>query len=224
MDTEKHTDLRDKTIGLLNLHLGDLAQLPGGTLYSGWSALTKGDVYLMGLNPGGSNAPSVLTNTLKNPDVGSAYFDDDWGNKRHQVRVRDLVENGFGRRMEDTFSANALFVQTRTDDEIADPWSLWEKCWPIHQFFLSIVKPKLIVCLGNGDSLSSFRLIREKTTKPATPYEMLGPNFRYGKLVNATLALGDSPPLACTILGIPHPSRFNTHIESDALRRLVQAG
>ena len=37
-----------------------------------------------------------------------------------------------------------------------------EECWCVHKKMLAVVRPKYIVCLGNGESDSAFSLVREK--------------------------------------------------------------
>lgn len=44
---------------------------------------------------------------------------------------------------------NLIFLQSRGASDIS--YSLAEKCWPVHEAILNIVKPKLIIAFGNSD-------------------------------------------------------------------------
>jgi hypothetical protein len=164
----------------------------------------------MGLNPGGQEKDH-LENTIRKSLAErcwqhSAYEAECWGNftkgkSPHQMRVKKLCEM-FGYSSADVFAANAIFV--RTCDSRGLDASLWQKCWPIHQWFLSIVKPKVVVCLGNGEALSPFSLLWQACERPTITN--IGASFRDGRWFRAKIRADSG--VDTEVVGVPHPSRY----------------
>ncbi len=182
----------------------------GAVLYNGWSTLSERTLYVMGLNPGGDEKDH-LDNTIRKSLIErcwqySAYEAECWGSfcrgkSPHQMRVKRLCAM-FGCSPVDVFAANAIFVRTCNSRRI-DP-SLWAKCWPIHQWFLSVVKPKVVLCLGNGEGLSPFSLLRQACENP--DFVKIDGGFRNGRWFRARVpAVGGADTV---VVGVPHPSRF----------------
>ena len=143
--------------------------------------------------------------------------------KRHQNNVIKLMRL-LGREPERIFSANAIFIESSKAKDLQDADRLWQKCWRVHQKFLALVRPKWVVCLGNGEELSSFQLMKQMATKPVQ--KVLNPcnpdcppHYRTGKLLHASFDLGDAFPLNdVNLLGVPHPTRFTI---SDSLEHFI---
>jgi hypothetical protein len=195
----------------------------GWVLYSGLDTLRPGKYYLMGFNPAKDDANELLTEHSAMPANWSAYTQQCWhcekskcihrdemellkpsALKPHQVRVNRLVKE-LGLRPEQIFSANAIFVESEGTGELkARSAQLWDAFWPVHQWFLSIVRPETIICLGNGESDSSFDLLRRR----AQTWDVVfgSKNYRDGKIVSAMLPLLDGEHLSLKVFGIPHPS------------------
>jgi uracil-DNA glycosylase len=133
------------------------------------------------------------------------------GQSPHQRRVRQIAEM-LGLNIRDVFATNAVFLRSIVAEHIPIP-ELFDECWPVHQRFLSIVKPSLVLCLGNGDG-SSFCLLRTKAIA-LPPVTEIGAGFRDGRFYDATFRVNDGTTLGCRVLGLPHPSRF---VLSAALR------
>lgn len=219
--------IREQILSAVQQHLGKDANESGSVLYNGSSTLRPGKLYLLGLNPGGD--PSEIKQSVNESVKATfdklrsdycAYEDECWkqnhpvdcmlkeckGESPHQRRVSDLVDAlGLGVIIKDVFAANAIFLRTKDQLSLKMPWKLWENCWHVHKLFLSIVQPKLILCLGNGNGLSAFSLLRSRFLGAPTP-QNVGPNgFRDGKWFAGRVAVCQEP---CTVVGIPHPSRF----------------
>lgn len=227
-------DLKAQTIDLLKRNLGDQVHNSGASLYTGWDSLRAGNLYLMGLNPGGdptNTGKSILQETKETKTSHNPYTDEQWqtksrrycaGKHPHQTSVLKLIELVSGQPDTGFFSANAVFARTVGDKQLQDPWGWWDICWPVHQFFLSIVRPKVIVCLGNGDGVSAFRFVRSKL-QPASAqgYEYLNEgvamSFRSGKWSRGVLPLSDGSTMETTILGVAHPSRYHVPAEFEAV-------
>lgn len=137
--------------------LGDLLDQPGGLLYSSHETLKPGPVYLLGLNPGGKGAPSLrqsLTNMLVREE--NAYLDEAWENEAGsweageapmQKRVSWLL-GGLGQNLRDVCASNLIFVQSR--DATGVDMGLAQRCWPVHEAIIGIVKPRLLLTFGNA--------------------------------------------------------------------------
>jgi len=213
--------------GLVRKYLREYADCSGSVLYSGLDTLTAADFYFIGLNPGDSSGEDRLIDHTIHPANWSAYTcqcwqrgcnEDDCAHKsggkvleryatRHQRRVQQLARS-LGQSPEQIFATNCIFVRSPSTRELMKDaesrkkaYELWNCCWPVHAKFLSEVKPKLVVCLGNGTEFTSFGLLHRKSNTP----EILesGSTFRDGRYFKAQFNLGFDEPW---IYGVPHPS------------------
>lgn len=150
---------KDEIPKVAKIALSDVLSQSGSILYSSHETLKPGNVYLLGFNPGGEGGSSVeqsidslLSNTV------NAYLDESWDNQNGvwangeaplQKRVQWVLES-LGLNPRDVCASNLIFLRSREATDIC--YSLAEKCWPVHQAILSIVKPKLIIAFGNSDT------------------------------------------------------------------------
>lgn len=216
-DIFSHIDLKVRSC------LGQLAKLPGGVLYNGWDSLREGPVYLMGFNPGGNPeqiSTSILDSLNGTSDGHCSYEDEAWewgnvilpqGQHPHQKRVKNLAEL-LNLKIRSVFAVNAIFQRSEKANTLKGSLELWEKCWPVHQLFLQIVKPKIIICLGNGRR-SSFSLLWSKFQSKNEPVPCVQSGnklqFLNGKLFRGFVVISETgETLHCLVVGIPHPSRF----------------
>lgn len=204
--------------GLIEKILGPtVCSQSGGILYSSLSTLRRGTLYLMGLNPGGD--PIDIRETIgedikkltNRPSNWSAYTDEPWGadsgERPHQKRVVEICRL-LGQDVREVFATNAIFVRTPDAAALKNRYNeLKDRCFKVHQYFLSIVRPKTIICLGNG-SFSSFSILKEWLN--VREHHNYGRSFRDGKWFDSTIRLEHLPYLQfrCRIIGLPHPSRF----------------
>ncbi|MDC8449932.1 MAG: uracil-DNA glycosylase family protein [Nitrospira sp.] len=178
-------------------------------------------LYIMGFNPGGNPDQSMkLEQSLHDDKLMrnfSSYKDECWydkcpedctntkhyGDKPHQKRVRRLAEILGYNNIREVFAANAIFVRSRDQNTLADRKTLFDKCWPIHQQFLSIVQPKIILCLGNGERSSAFSFLKEKLKAN----EVTSGNV---KVFVSKIPMANGIVLESKVIGVRHPSRFNS--------------
>jgi hypothetical protein len=225
--TEIFNERRLELFGILSQLPEHVRMASGSVLSSGLSALTYGPAYASGMNPGGDpghqdhRKQTLLESVAPIPDVWSSYVSDLWdkgrqpGDRPHQQRVARMIREGIGCEPSSVFSANAISVRTKVANDLFDPWALWrEHFWPLHQWFLGIVRPKVILALGNGNGLSAFGLFLDRASEaerePTT-------NFRSGKFARARFDL-PTGPISVLLIGAPHPSRFP--VAEDVIRRL----
>lgn len=186
-----------------------LLKLQGRVFYSSYATLQKGDLYVLGLNPGARQGgyPCLQQDlevfpTKKTHD----YFDDsfrgyDPGEAPLQIHLRALVEQCLGYNLRDICTSNLIFVASPNARGAGYPASA-TKCWPIHQMVIcDIVKPTTILVFGNGDP-SPYQFI-------ASNYEVLAHrsmriNIRRS-LKFARVRIGQ---LEVNLIGVPHLSWF----------------
>ena len=221
---------RRETIDRVAAALGERLDDSGSVMTNGWRTLSPGSLYVMGLNPGGETVRhkeyTIRRNLEELDDSTAALKDGD--NGRFETNVRAMVD-AFGLQANAVFMTNAIFLRTQSqlglNGRVHD---LFEACWTVHAWFLSIVRPKVILCLGNGRNGSSATgLIAGKAGidwDKDVQYAVNEPSrarFRHGCWFDAEVALPDTSEhhLSCTVVGAPHPSRFGA---TDGLRSLAQ--
>lgn len=225
---------RDELAAIVRSRMPEaLYSRPGGVLLGGPSTLRPGPVYVMGLNPAGDpeKITEPLIETLAAPDGHSGYTHECWhlacpggaacvhlgadgrtlpsALVRHQRNMIALAGALLGTPAT-LFSANAIFARSTSKRMLEAQTGLglrdwWNACWPVHQAFLAIVRPRLVVTLGYGETSSAFGLLRAAAGYP--PFRRFGDEGRRGGWAfDGTLALGDADHLQATIVGVPHPS------------------
>ena len=145
------------------LNKADLLHVNGAILYSGASTLSKGDVYLLGVNPGGDERAAELTEHTIDAAVremtseNNAYCDECWevrgkkydrGEAPMQRRVTHLLSK-IGLDPKKVCASNLMFARSATQAGIQDPARLIKAFWPVHLAILNVVRPKAIIALGN---------------------------------------------------------------------------
>jgi hypothetical protein len=196
----------------------------------------------MGFNPGGgSEGTSTILESLDGERRGwSAYTHDCWlcnrpadcdhkdgtgrllptaSIHRHQRNVR-LLLTALKTAPEAIFATNAIFRRSRDTAGLPSRWDWWARCWPVHQAFLSIVRPRWIICLGKAYDLSAFGFLRHEShqLKSAVQPCVTPDGKRDGRQFRAALDLGPGDRLDVGVLGTPHPSY---HSLSPALERFI---
>ena len=73
---------------------------------------------------------------------------------------------GLGYNLRDVPATNIVFTRDRSCDTHPDLDGDAARCWPIHIFMMRMVKPKVIIAFGSGESDSPFAYLRQ-FLKPA---------------------------------------------------------
>ncbi len=195
----------------------DLKQ-PGQILYSGIDTLKCGEFYFVGFNPAEDGTNPLLCKAQIHEEDWSAYTQQCWycplptgcskdctkiGGKPHQKRVVCIMKE-LGLEPEKTFATNLIFVQSKTASEVYN-LHLFDRCWCVHQRMLAEVRPKYVVCLGYGERLSAYSLLRGRARDPKE--RGIDPS----KTFKSFTATFDGIPNLTTVIGLRHPSRWGTN-------------
>lgn len=201
--------------------LVDLLDRPGGILYSSHETLSKGDVYLLGFNPGGGDDGAVkLADSIENMLVRTenSYLDEVWGDVSGrspggaplQKRVQWLCET-IGLQPRAVCASNLIFVQSRKAEDI-EYAALAKVCWPVHEAIIDIVKPKLILTFGNSE-VSPYRYLYNILGGSEEDMSIL-PDAKHGNW----RVRGFSTSVAgqnIYVAGLPHLSRYDPRGNSE---------
>lgn len=228
------TDVIDRAIQIASQSLGDVAS--GAVLYSGRASLRPSPVYVMGFNPGGnpnehprSVAEDLALTRDKVPANWCSYTDLEWDRPKGQsMGLRPHQRNflafaaALSVKPSDIPAANAIFRRTQSASEV-DEQTEFARCWPIHAFFLSVVRPVAIVCIGNGRYHSSFACVAGKF-RSQSAHDPFAPPFREGRsfLIPELSLAGDTPLIDVLVVGLPHFSRFAFNPELKIIEHLKQ--
>lgn len=200
-------DIRGMVKSVVKQHLGVEAGQSGAVLYNGWDTLRSNNgLYIMGFNPGG-DPDKIKTSVMESLEISDnycSYWDECWrkscqedckehrGGSRHQERVRSLAQV-LGCDIRETPAVNAVFLRSKNQNDLDASWELFKKCWPVHEVFLGIARPSIILCLGNGEPRSAFTFLRKKLA----PQTQSSSDHVKSFLVEA---------MKCRVIGVRHPS------------------
>lgn len=134
----------------------------GAVFYSGKNAFQgEKHLYILGLNPGGSDIDnkrtieSHINFVLSNPNPNwSEYKDESWGLYRpkgtHGLQPRILhLFNNIGVSPYDIPSSNLCFVRSRTENLISKDLPYYmEQCWKFHEKVISELGIRVVLCFG----------------------------------------------------------------------------
>ena len=207
----------------------------GSILYSGNETIKKGDYYFLGTNPGShkdeleeqfGTLDTVKTQLNKTKTSFNEYFDGEWINKHtkipdlpgqneHQINIKRFFRD-LNLDLKKILSTNLCFVRSRMEQYYEG--SLLEdskKCWIIHMYLLSVVRPKFIIC--NGSKSREFILKKMNITFTESPKP-------HGKNISSTFHRGSLNLQEYNLIlediglfSIPHLSYFTYYPESSIL-------
>ena len=154
---ERHENKMIEKIKKL-LESTNLQDQPGSIIYSADSTLKKGDFYFLGQNPGGNDVEKYGKDTILNQLLYSGehneYIQGNWTGyygRLHQANIKKMFKD-IEIDIHKIFSTNLSFVRSGLTDKypggnekLIEHYDLF---WPIHEYFLSIVKPKIIISNG----------------------------------------------------------------------------
>lgn len=160
----------NELINRVKIHLQPILNESGSLVYSSVDTISKGDMYTLGLNPGGEVDIPIIKTLLELPlKKRNAYIDETWGNRKnpsYQPGQHPLQRNftglirAIGYDPSVIFSTNLIFTRSR-----GQYGSYYSKradiCWKVHQEFISIIDPKYFIVFGNS-KISPFQYIKGK--------------------------------------------------------------
>ena len=142
-----------------------LQRKSGNIIYSGYETLSPGKYYFLGMNPGGHiddrnpEEDQIINKLIKKKDYPeeNEYFDGIWGNERlpgvhhHQLNIQSFFEC-LEIDLRTVLSTNLCFQRSPGKSKYPGGTKQMdadiEKFWPIHEYMLSVVQPKVIICNG----------------------------------------------------------------------------
>jgi hypothetical protein len=188
----------------------NLMNKPGSSLYSPPSTLVLGHILILGTNPGGrADDPAVMTVRQnlefirRNTEHHSYAASGDGKRNVLRKRLTNLLHD-VGYDIRKVCAINLMFTPSVKATECEYPFTA-TRCWPVIEWLISTVKPKLILAFGQSGP-SPFQYIRKfvLAEKPSTHDQRFG----HGKvrLRSFQCVLAGVPT---TVVGIPHPSIFD---------------
>lgn len=218
---------------------GDVIQCPP-------SALCQGRFYVMGFNPGVStahddqSAPKSLretTQALVSANANATHplsrdWPRGWSNLTklaQALKVEDWQHDLFVTNLFPD-SSGGVSAWLREHGGRRQHLEYVRKIWPLHQLFLSIVRPQFVIVHGQGSRDSAFRYLWEYLVSPqkksdddwnqtmADATQTDDPSIK--SFTVAKLGLGKGEPLSdVTFIGIRHLSRSQSCL--DVMTRLI---
>ena len=161
---------KEQLLGIATQQFGHLYNRFGEGIYSSHETLREGDVYLLGLNPGGEGHTLLgdfMSKTLTRTD--NSYLDEIWVNGQSskykkgsaplQKRIQGLLE-GLNQNVADVCASNLIFTTSKSSQDSNFNFGFAGTFWPFHQAVIEIVKPKVIITFGNGKLHSPFGFLK----------------------------------------------------------------
>lgn len=187
----------------------------GEMLYSSHETIKKGDVYLMGLNPGGEGLNSIASHIDKMlTKTTNSYLDEEWENgggrwPKGQAPLQLRIQWVLG-QLElvpaEVCASNLIFQTSRNADGVS--FGLAGICWPVHEAIIDIVRPKLLLTFGNGAGSSPYAFLKEMFFSGDQEKDQDRIEFGHGTAQCKAFQTSINGLSLC-VAGIPHMSRFN---------------
>jgi len=158
MDTQELIELIQRALP------PEILNKSGTIVYSSVSSICKGDLYIMGLNPGGASGPQIIQTleNLQEKHLNSYEDDERWG--RYEQGQHPLQKNYRSLKTylnddKEIFSTNLIFTRSRDATKANYPEAA-KDCWPVHEILIDIIDPKCLIVFGNGP-ISPYSFIRD---------------------------------------------------------------
>jgi hypothetical protein len=152
-----------KQILLQHLHDAQMHDWCGKVLYSGVNTLKKGNIYMLGYNPGGDPVKEPMTlaqHVEQSPLDWNEYIDAMWmprgrlcqaGQALLQRRVRWLLEQ-LGQQPREVCASNLIFRRSKDRKQLGSSYEqqkMADQCWPIHKWIMEQVQPHIVLCIDS---------------------------------------------------------------------------
>ncbi len=225
---------------------------PGEVFFSGQTTFKKGDYFIMGLNPGGGDVYHSVIETAGEVEPGrfSNYLDQCWqpecwnstlrfdpaktvchhgnGTEKHQRGVQTIARRSGIKDLRDVFATQAIFLKSPNTKSFKSEYGVnmkhaFETCWPVHKVMLSIVQPKVIVCLGFQDDESSFAFLQTKASRIEPVRDGFKPDMKRRMYRWTRIKFHDaSIPGEPLLVGVYHPSFRPKASDCDDFESLIK--
>ena len=216
--------------------LGVEAERSGGIFYSKPELLKRGDVYLMGYNPGGDSGPPISEELDNHFAKSVSDYEQIWqhrsgtnddGTLRHRdVERSTRYQRGLkeftallGYQPGQIFMTNLIFFQSHDGKGVKYKQDS-ETCWPIHEKMLSIVKPKIIVAVGNDNAGSAYTKLLQQKRHKIDPSSKVVKEANHGKYRLKGFRFSEDNR-DVMVLGLPHFSYYNVKPNQDLLKQFI---
>jgi len=200
--------------------LSPILEKSGSIVFSSASSIIKGDLYILGLNPGGEVNISIKQVLDELPfKTRNAYLDERWGNRKNQhynVGNHPLQKNyielikTLGFDVRSVFSSNLIFTRSRNQKGANYPYNA-DLCWPVHKEFIQIVDPDHLLVFGNS-KISPYQYIKNKYSLELKDYKESG----HGNW-KCYYCSGEIEGRRRSLIGIPHLSRYYITYHEDVI-------
>jgi hypothetical protein len=217
-----HSDFKNLIVNTLgkNIIVGD-----GATLYSSFKTLKKGDIYILGLNPGGSDEGLTIEKSLKN--IRNEDYNEylaEWnrpaGQHPLQKNIHKLVKL-FDQDVKSICASNLIFERSKNADAIKGIYRDSEKMgkyWKIHKQIIEIVQPKIIIAFGNGVEISPYQFVKEKISDCNDEKAIYAGHGNYQCRSVSVNIEGRN----ITLIGLPHLSRYHLYTDNPKKKKVLE--
>jgi hypothetical protein len=199
-------------------YLKPLLNESGSIVFSSVDTIKKGDLYTLGLNPGGETFIPINKTLSELPHKKhNSYLDEIWGNRRNPAYIKGqhpLQRNytglirAIGYNPSDIFSSNLIFTRSR-GQYTAQFSTRVDTCWNVHKEFIKIVDPKCFIVFGNS-KISPYQYIKNKY--PLKNEDSLESGHGGWKCHSCSGVIEGKERI---LIGVPHLSRYYiTHHEN----------
>lgn len=152
-----------------------LINASGAVLYSGASTLSRGPVYLLGLNPGGSDGPTLGDSILASRREHNCYLDEEWAPGGH---VQPMGQATLQRRVQDLClklklntrnvpASNLVFTRSTRLSTHSSFKTTAQACLVVHKIFLEAIQPDLLFTFGSIGNFEGFGKIEQLESRSA---------------------------------------------------------
>ena len=178
----------------------------GFVVGSGRDTFRHGSLYLLGENPGGSDADhagseyTIAASLDGIPEHRSGFIDEGSLTSPFYRNVQ-FVFDRLGQDPAQVLSTNALFVRSGSSKANKQKGAKWKLCWPVHQLLLEVVRPRVVLCLG----AYAFDLLKVKGRVSQSSTDPDGRSQDGWLRRDACFELPSGEQHCCALVGVPHP-------------------
>jgi hypothetical protein len=211
----RRADVIGNFVAETQAHLEPLLDLSGEVLFSAVDTMRQGDLYICGLNPGGTgHAPhhhTIREDLQMLPyKTSNNYLDESWrgyprGTSPLQLRLQWLVRE-LGYDLREVCASNLIFARSRGEDDSGYP-AYARICWPVHERILRIVRPKMLLVFGNefGErARSPFQFLHQHSVLYSSIDSICSGHGNWKCRAFLTELAGQP----VVVVGLPHLSRY----------------